>query len=141
MLINEVIGGLGTVYYYKQEILSLFGQPVQDVYKTQLLRRVNSVLTSVSNTTVRIMFDMPNGKPAKAIWQLKSGNTDEFKRKILSASYTIESPRPGRRTFERADILIYNGVGQKGIAILTNPKYWNLVGFQIQDTVAYGEQK
>lgn len=139
MLIVEIIGGSAGVHQHFQEILSMFGQPVADIYKTQPIQRVTSVITNISDQRLSMRFKTPDGHPAKAVWQLLSQDPTDFKRKIISASYTIERPTGGHRSFERADTMISNGLRSRGIAILTNPKFWQLVGFEIENVVKYGK--
>lgn len=137
MLITEIIGGLGAIHQYFQEILSMFGHDVANIYKQPPIQRVTSVISNVNNQQVSMRFKTPDGHDAKAVWELISHDPIDFKRKIISASYTIERPTHGYRNFARADNLVSNGLGKRGIAILSNPKYWKLVGFNIKDKAKF----
>lgn len=141
MLITEIIGGLGAIHQQFQEILSMFGQSVADTYKAQPIQRVTSVVSNVNDQRVSMRFKTPDGHDAKAVWELISQDPKDFKRKIISASYTIERPTAGYRSFEKADNMISHGLRSRGMAILTNPNFWNLVGFEIKNRIAWGKQR
>jgi hypothetical protein len=141
MLITEIIGGHSAVHQYFQEILSMFGHNVDDIYKQLPVQRITSVISNVNSQQVSMRFKTQDGQDAKAVWQLISRDPTDFKRKIISASYTIERPTGGYRSFERADDMISNGLRSRGIAILTNPNFWNLIGFEIKDVVSWGKQR